>query len=321
MWTLKAEEISTVLKYYFYGEIFYVTALGISKISILFFYLRVFPARSFRMLTYSIMGLSLAYTIAFFFATLFQCTPISQAWTQWDGLHAGTCNNIHLQGWIAAAINIFLDIVVMVLPLKHLAGLQMNMTKKVMVMSMFSVGIFVVAVSVVRLESLIHFANTKNVTWDYFEAGFWSLIEINVSIICGCMPAHRLLLARMWPKIRTTFNASNGTSSFDKSGFQSRHNGSVQLSSGMQSKGPQIKVKPKSSDESDFVPLVNIEPKGGTASLAESAEHEKSSKGWIMRTSSVELNNHPASKTNSVARHDAPPDWMVDKAATNKDHV
>ena len=112
IWTLKDYQITNVLYYYFLGEIFYVTGLGISKISILFFYLRVFPAKSFRVLTYSVMAVCALYTVAFFVATLIQCRPISLAWTQWDGLHEGTCNDIHLQGWIAAAINIFLDAVV-----------------------------------------------------------------------------------------------------------------------------------------------------------------------------------------------------------------
>jgi hypothetical protein len=135
IWTLQPEQITNVLFYYYLGEIFYVVALGISKISILFFYLRVFPSKGFRTLTYVIMGLSVAYTIAFFFATTFQCAPVSLAWTQWDKLHKGTCNDIHLQGWIAAAVNIVLDAVVMMLPLRHLARLNMSLRKKLMVSS------------------------------------------------------------------------------------------------------------------------------------------------------------------------------------------
>jgi hypothetical protein len=146
------------------------------------------------------MGLSVAYTIAFFFATTFQCILISQAWEQWDGHHQGKCNNIHLQGWIAAAINIALDALVMVLPLKHLARLNMNLKRKLMVMSMFSVGIIVILISALRLYSLVYFANSTNLTWDYVEAGYWSLLEIDF-FICESMPAHRLLIARALPKI------------------------------------------------------------------------------------------------------------------------
>ncbi|KAL5120690.1 hypothetical protein ACEQ8H_001439 [Pleosporales sp. CAS-2024a] len=209
IWTLEPEQITNVLYYYYLGEIFYVAALGISKISILFFYLRVFPLQSFRTATFSVMGLSVAYTIAFFLVTTFQCRPLSYAWTQWDGLHKGSCNNIHLQGWIVAAVSILLDAMIMALPMKRLASLNLNLKKKLMVMSMFSVGIFVIVVSIIRLYSLIHFANTENITWNYVDAGLWSLIEIDVSIVCGCMPAFRFLIGKLWPKIRSTIDVSS----------------------------------------------------------------------------------------------------------------
>lgn len=254
MWTLNDYQITNVLRYYFYGEIFYVLSLGVSKISILCFYLRVFPRKDFRRIIYGVMGLAVAYTIAFFFATTFQCTPMSYAWTQWDGLHEGECNDIHLQGWIAAGINIILDIIVMILPLKHLAGLNMNLRKKLMVMAMFSVGIIVIIISALRLYSLAHFAKSQNITWDYFEAGYWSLLEIDVSIICGCMPAHRLLLSRLWPKVKLTFNSTKGlpaTSSAFSAGLGS---------SSTDKKIGNISVKPKVDDASDFVPLVDMDP-------------------------------------------------------------
>lgn len=254
MWTLKDYQITEVLHLYFIGEIFYVLALGVSKISILCFYLRVFPSKDFRRLIYGIMGLSVAYTVAFFFATIFQCIPMSYAWTQWDGLHEGTCNNIHLQGWIAAGINIILDLIVMVLPLKHLAGLNMNLRRKLMVMAMFSVGIIVVVISALRLYSLAHFANSKNITWDYFEAGYWSLLEIDVSIICGCMPAHRLLLSRLWPKVKLTFNSGNQSNSTS----HSAPSGALRPSAA-DKKTINISVKPKIQDSGDFVPLVDMD--------------------------------------------------------------
>ncbi|KAG9193505.1 choline dehydrogenase [Alternaria panax] len=301
IWTLKDYQITNLLYYYFLGEIFYVTGLGISKISILFFYLRVFPAKSFRTLTYSVMAVCGLYTVAFFVATLTQCRPISMAWNQWDGLHEGTCNDIHIQGWIAAAINIFLDAVVMALPMKHLAGLNMGLKKKLMVMAMFGVGIFVIVVSIIRLESLIHFSNTQNITWDYFDAGLWSLIEIDVSIICGCMPAHRMLIAKFWPKITSTFassrNNSNkgtsnkGTSNSKRSKFSTNNSSTT----GGQEKSVRLSIKPKSGDEGQFIPLDDMNDNSDRTRLTRAEEHlERDSGGWIIQTHEVEDWGKPA---------------------------
>jgi hypothetical protein len=314
IWTLEAQQITNVLFYYYLGEIFYVVALGISKISILFFYLRVFPSRGFRTLTYCVMGLSVAYTVAFFFATTIQCWPISLAWTQWDGLHHGTCNDIHLQGWIAAAINIILDAMVMVLPLRHLAKLNMSLKKKIMVMAMFSVGIFVLVISAIRLYSLVHFANTQNITWNYVEAGTWSLIEIDVSIVCGCMPAHRLLIAKAWPKIKSTLNSEKGAST-----PPSRHLGNTDSYLGSEPRVTRISMKPKGTYDGDFVPLVDIDTSSACAISAMEAHSEKNT-GWITRTTAVDVSNTNISATD-LTNNDRSQDWPLDNPMTTKSHV
>jgi hypothetical protein len=158
MWTLKASDITDVLMvstralswqsgvltqlpYYYLGEIFYIAALIMFKVSILCFILSIFPARNLRVGAYVGLGISIAYGVSFLFATIFQCAPVSMAWNRWDGLHNGKCNNIKLQGWMCAAFNIVIDIYILVLPLRDVSKLNMNIAKKLMLLFMFSLGI------------------------------------------------------------------------------------------------------------------------------------------------------------------------------------
>jgi hypothetical protein len=316
MWTLQDHQITNVLHFYYVGEIFYVLALGVSKISILCFYLRVFPLKSFRRLIYGVMGLSVAYTIAFLFATTFQCTPGSYAWTQWDGLHEGKCNDIHLQGWISAGINILLDVVVMVLPLKHLAELNMNLRRKLMVMSMFSVGFIVIVISALRLYTLAHFAKSKNITWDYFEAGYWSLLEIDVSIICGCMPAHRLLVARLWPMMKSSFH-SGKNSSANSSAFSA----GVGSNATRYKKTVNISVKPKTEDAGDFVPLVDLET--GNPHPLETIEPNRERRPSDQNSYNDTGESQDRQKTRSDFRHSKrhSGSWPIADATVSKEHV
>jgi hypothetical protein len=60
--------------------------------------------------------------------------------------------------------NIVLDIVVVAIPMPYLWRLQMSTRKKVMIMLMFSGGLFVVVVSILRLQFLITFAHSVNLT-------------------------------------------------------------------------------------------------------------------------------------------------------------
>ena len=64
-------------------------------------------------------------------------------------------------------------------------------------------------VSIIRLQSLFQFANSTNPTWDNLAVTIWSTVEINVGIICVCMPSLRVLLVRIFPKLLgTTRNTS-----------------------------------------------------------------------------------------------------------------
>lgn len=41
-----------------------------------------------------------------------------------------------------------------------------------------------------------------NPTWDFFDVCIWSTVEVQVGIICVCMPSMRLLLVRLFPCLR-----------------------------------------------------------------------------------------------------------------------
>ncbi|KAL2846401.1 hypothetical protein BJY01DRAFT_234642 [Aspergillus pseudoustus] len=201
MWVVPFDNITHILYIYFFDECLYLTGIALTKISILCFYLRVFPRREFRRLVFIAIGLNVAYIIVFDLISIFQCRPIQGAWLRWDQSGDFKCNNINAQGWSAAAVNMALDIMVMALPLKELYGLNLSWRKKAFVICMFSLGIFVTIVSVIRLESLIVFASTTNLTWDYVQLGYWSTIEIHVGVICACLPAVRALFRRIWPRM------------------------------------------------------------------------------------------------------------------------
>lgn len=128
-------------KIYFFSEFLYVAILPLTKISILLFYLKIFPRRGFRIATYIVIGFNVAYLITFVVISVFQCTPIDGAWLRWDGTHHYTCRNENAQGWAAAGLNMILDIATMVLPLRELYKLNLSVRKKIGVMAMFSLGI------------------------------------------------------------------------------------------------------------------------------------------------------------------------------------
>ncbi|CAI7663970.1 unnamed protein product [Penicillium glandicola] len=216
-----------------------------TKISICCFYLRIFPDRQFRTVTYIAIAFNVAYLITFVLISVFQCRPLPGAWLRWDGEENFQCNNINAQGWASAVVNMVLDITIMALPLKQLYHLNLSMKKKLYVICMFSLGIFVTLVSILRLDSIIVFAATTNLTWDYVSIGYWSKIESDVGVICACLPAIRSLLRRVAPRL---FGDTENAKSYNLSS-NSRGTGSRPEGANVQSK----------NDERQFYPLEDME--------------------------------------------------------------
>lgn len=119
----------------------YVAIVPLTKISIIFLYLRIFRGKSFVYFAYALIAANVAYLLAFEAISIFQCWPIEGAWRAWDGTFRAKCRNVNLQGWMSATFSIILDVLTLILPLPSLYKLEMSMKKRVQIMMMFSVGV------------------------------------------------------------------------------------------------------------------------------------------------------------------------------------
>ena len=63
--------------------------------------------------------------------------------------------------------------------------------------------------SILRLQSLVAISNSEDQTYDNAPAATWSSVEINVGIICSCLPCLRPLVARFPPAVFSSNNAAN----------------------------------------------------------------------------------------------------------------
>jgi hypothetical protein len=101
------------------------------KVSILCFYLRIFPQKLFRRIVYAVMAGNTLFGTAFILLSVFQCTPVSGAWTKWEGSVQAKCMDANALAWASATVNMFFDIVILILPLPELMRLFMPWERKV----------------------------------------------------------------------------------------------------------------------------------------------------------------------------------------------
>ncbi|CZT53512.1 related to integral membrane protein PTH11 [Rhynchosporium secalis] len=196
IWSVPPANITHILYIFYISEILYLGSSVMIRVSVLCLYLRIFSQGLSRRITHVATVGNLLYGTAFITAAIFQCIPVHAAWTRWDGTVPAKCVNANAVGWTSAAINIILDAVTVMLPLPQLTRLVMSWEQKIHILIMFCLGFLVTIGSILRLTSLVKFATTHNITWDYVPVGYWSSIEVHVSVICACLPTLPSLFRR-----------------------------------------------------------------------------------------------------------------------------
>jgi hypothetical protein len=173
MWSIAPDNITESLKWLYVAYFMYMMAECLCQLSILAFYLRIMVDKKLRIVVWVFIGMVTGFGIGNVFSMVFQCTPVAFFWDGWRGEMAGYCGvDVRLFGFVRGAIEIFLDLVILSLPLPMLAKLNMSSKKKLQIMSMFGVGFIITVVSCLRLWSFVKFAQTTNPTCKYSPAVF-----------------------------------------------------------------------------------------------------------------------------------------------------
>jgi hypothetical protein len=141
--------------------VFYFVEVMMVKLTLLLFYLRIFPGTTVQHLLWGTIVFTVSFGLVFFLG-VFQCAPISHFWQHWDGEHEGRCLDLNAIGWANAGISIALDVWMLAIPLAQLRTLNLHWTKKLEGGLMFCVGTLFVPISISPLLPTSGFlANSK----------------------------------------------------------------------------------------------------------------------------------------------------------------
>ncbi|KZL82203.1 cfem domain-containing protein, partial [Colletotrichum incanum] len=201
IWALTPDQITELLLIWYIFGVLYFVSLAFIKISIIFLYFRIFPDEKFRKALWLTQVFNVLLLISFVAAQLALCQPLKLAWVGWTKEIEGKCFNRNVFIILHGAINVALDLWMLILPLTQLYGLHMQIRKKLGVMLMFSIGIFLTAVSAYRIKAVLVFAKSYNVSADSLETALWSHIELCVGVVVACLPSTRQVWTRFFPII------------------------------------------------------------------------------------------------------------------------
>jgi len=187
-------------------EALYGVILSLVKGSIIFFYLRIFGAKpGFRISAFCVLGFIILWAVSIILETFLLCRPLA---FNWDSSIKGICGDRNTVYVSAGALNVVTDFMVMALPIPHILKLQLAFKRKIGLIVMFSLGLFITAISILRIKSL-QLISFTDPTYTLPMGLFWTTLEPCLAIINANLPMVRTFLIGVAPGL---FGSTNDQS-------------------------------------------------------------------------------------------------------------
>ncbi|KAK6338572.1 hypothetical protein TWF730_002635 [Orbilia blumenaviensis] len=179
-------------------EFLFVPCVGLTKLSILVFYHRVFSSKSFRLFVYAGVAYVVLYSISSIVVVFLQAIPLR---AYWDKSIHGKFIDGQVAFMVFGVLNCLSDLYVFFLPIREVWGIQLPKKQRVGLVLVFALGSVVCIAGIVRIYYIwIVFSPTN---WDFTYQGaplyIATAIEGDLGILCASLPALKPLIHRYAP--------------------------------------------------------------------------------------------------------------------------
>ncbi|KAF4960164.1 hypothetical protein FGADI_1183 [Fusarium gaditjirri] len=183
-------EMVDVLQWTVPVNIFYMLSSDLAKISLPFFYLRLSPERTFRIVIYILVSLVGLYALIYAMVSLFGCQPIKASW---DLAAQATGKCVDKFGFFLAA---------------SVANVVMDL--KMCLLFLFTTGDFVIIVAIYNCALTVKLFSNPNYTWGLAYELCWTYAELAGCVICASASSLKPFFKRILPGIFSSHGASYG---------------------------------------------------------------------------------------------------------------
>ncbi|BCS26978.1 uncharacterized protein APUU_60026A [Aspergillus puulaauensis] len=137
---------------------------------------------------------SISWGITAFFGNIFQCSPPEYFWRA--PYIRGSCMRGQMTFYmVIGTLSLFEDVVLLLLPISIVWRLRMGIQQKLQVTGLFCLGGLVCIFSLLRVIAFHNYL-TKTASSSGSKEALWTVLELDVAIICSSLVLMRPLLAR-----------------------------------------------------------------------------------------------------------------------------
>ncbi|GIJ90360.1 hypothetical protein Asppvi_009314 [Aspergillus pseudoviridinutans] len=176
---IRRREIAS--KFVLANRVFYNSYLWLQKLVLLDTYRRLHTQLRWEKVTViSYISIFLATYVIVQIVTFTECDPFNHYWIVLPD--PGTCCQAQLQLIVLGVLNVITDVMLIAMPIPILVVVKRSTVEKFQLMALFTVGLFIVAITIARLPQ-----NTKNAT-EQVNRTTWASIELLAAAIVANAP-------------------------------------------------------------------------------------------------------------------------------------
>ncbi|KAJ4394495.1 hypothetical protein N0V93_003713 [Gnomoniopsis smithogilvyi] len=223
LWNLRIRELDTVTKIFFSWEMTYALSLGLSKMSITFIYFSILQGRKTQIALWATQAMNVLVIISFIIGIFFACQPLPFFWTYSYDIPGGVCPDIWNGSGAYTALNILMDIWLILLPTQYVWKKLQNPRTRNAAIAMFSLGLFTIAMTSARFAAYRRSINSI-LSGDLIAGYFWNDLEVTTAFTIANIPSIKFVLQKHLPDIKEhasrlgIYSTKNGVNPSQKQG-------------------------------------------------------------------------------------------------------
>ncbi|KAI5845875.1 hypothetical protein DFP73DRAFT_624790 [Morchella snyderi] len=200
IWDLKhkeEEDLIANLKTAYIGRIFYPFATGLTRQSVLFLLLRIFPHRNFRRVLIVVVVINALVSVGSCLVVALQCSPIRAVFAPTPYESRSRCLNAKRLAVAVPSMNVILDLTVAILPVRMVLNMSLPIKSKAFILGMLGLGGCACVASGLRLFYIHRGFQSQDHTWEAAPICILAVAEAAMGIIAVSAPAIRPMLKGM----------------------------------------------------------------------------------------------------------------------------
>ncbi|KAK1142938.1 hypothetical protein N8T08_007179 [Aspergillus melleus] len=180
---------------------FWAPSMAFIKISIVVFLKRLLGTlRTYSILSNCLIVFIAVWAVVALLVNIFQCTPPQYYYDKTLNGHCMGGQRAFFQSM--GSISLIEDVIILCLPIPVVWKLQITFRQKIAITLVFSLGGLVCIFSLMRLIEFRNFVVTDLASSSAKES-VWTCLEIDVAIICGCLPLMKPLVQGFLGKVKS----------------------------------------------------------------------------------------------------------------------